>query len=363
MKYKNLLLIVAFLMLLGACNQPQQENINTDLLVKNFRPESIFNIPKTKVTKAKFPVVDMHSHPYAMSKQEISTWVENMDKFGIERTIILTFETGSSFDSIVDQYSDYPDRFELWCGFDYTGYNEKGWSENAIAELERCYKSGAKGVGELGDKGLGLLYSKPTPAKGMHIDDARLKPVLEKCGELKMPINIHVSEPMWMYEPVDSTNDGLNNAASWHIDLNQKGILNHHQLIQTLENAVRENPNTTFIACHFANCSYDLSIVANLLDNYPNFYADISARYGETAPIPRFMYNFYEKYQDRLFYGTDMGFDTTMYESTFRVLQTADEHFYYHESYNYHWALYGFDLSDEVLKKVYKENSVKLLGR
>jgi hypothetical protein len=103
-----------------------------------------------------------------------------------------------------------------------------------------------------------------------------------------MPINIHVAEPIWFYQPMDSTNDGLMNAYHWRLD-NQPGIVGHQGMIQILERAVKRHPKTTFIACHFANCDYDLTILGDLFDKYPNLYADISARYAETAPIPRFV--------------------------------------------------------------------------
>lgn len=327
------------------------------LLLKNYKPESIYQIPETTISKAKFPVIDMHSHPYAQTPEQLDQWVVNMDSAGITKTILLTYTYGSEFDSIVAFYSKYPDRFELWCGFDYTGYDEPGYGPEAVAELERCYKMGAKGVGELGDKGQGLFYSKP-PAYGMHIDDPRIDPLLEKCAELKMPINIHVGEPQWFYEPMDSTNDGLMNAYSWRLD-NQEG-LNLDEVLKTLENALEKHSNTTFIACHLANQNTDLSKLGNLLDKYPHFYADISARYAENAPVPIYTRKFFEKYQDRLFYGTDMGFEKSMYEVTFRILETNDEHFYEIDLFNYHWPLYGFGLSDEVLKKLYRENALKL---
>jgi len=91
-------------------------------------------------------------------------------------------------------------------------------------------------------------------------------------------------------------------------------------------------------------------------------YADISARYAETAAIPRFVAQFYEKYQDRLVYGTDMRFGTEMYRLTFRILESADEHFYAGDSYRYHWPLHGLALNDGVLRKVYRENAMGILG-
>ena len=347
--------------ILLVCFGVNSATAQNDILLKDYKPESIYRIPKTTIEKAKFPVIDMHSHAYAKTKDEVEQWVKILDKLGIKKTIILTTQTGKVFDSIYAVYSKYEGRFEVWCGIDYTGYNKDGWSEKAIKELERCYKVGATGIGELADKGEGMFYSKPTKAYGMHLDDKRLQPVLKRSGELGMPINVHVADPYWMYEPIDEHNDGLMNAAKWKIDTSKKNILLHAGLIKSLENAVKQNPETTFIACHFANCSHDLSILGKLLDANDNLFADISARYGETAPVPRYTKAFYEKYQDKLLYGTDMGLNSSMYQSTFRILETEDEHFYIRELFSYHWPLHGFGLSDSILKKLYYENANKII--
>ncbi len=332
------------------------------LKLKNFRPVSIYKTAQTKIEKAKYPVIDFHSHDYAKSDAEVDEWVKTMDELNIAKTMILTYSTGARFDSLVEKYGRYKNRFALWCGFDYTGFDKPGWTERAVAELERCHKKGAIGVGELGDKGLGELYSKPTPGYGIHIDDPRMKPLLEKCAELHMPVSIHVAEDAWMYLNDDSTDDGLMNSATWKVDMTKKGILTHDQLIATLENAVKNNPKTTFIACHLANCCSDLSVLARLLDIYPNLYADIAARYAEISPIPRYTKAFMEKYAERLVYGTDMGTAKQMYKITFHILETADEHFYEHDYFSYHWPLYGLDLSDTTLKKLYSDNAKKILG-
>jgi predicted TIM-barrel fold metal-dependent hydrolase len=332
-----------------------------EILLKNYRPVSIFNVPVTQVDRAAFPVIDIHSHAYAKNEEDLEKWIKTMDACGIEKTIILTQSSGAKFDSIYDLYSKYGKRFELWCGFDYTGYDEPGFGPAAVKELERCYKKGARGVGELGDKGRGLFYCKPVKAWGMHIDDPAMRPLFDKCAELNMPVNIHVGDPVWMYEKMDSTNDGLMNALTWRIDMSLPGIIDLDALVNTLENAVRDNPKTTFIACHFANLNHDLEKLSVLLDKYPNLYADISARFAESAPIPRYMKTFYEKYQDRLLYGTDMGYNADMYRITFRILETDDEHFYETDQFGYHWPLNGFGLSEEILKKVYHDNALKVL--
>jgi hypothetical protein len=100
-----------------------------------------------------------------------------------------------------------------------------------------------------------------------------------------MPISIHVAEDAWMYAKPDSTNDGLMNSATWNVDLTKKNLLGHDELLKTLENAVRDNPKTTFIACHLANTCADLSLLGKLFDTYSNLYADIGARYAEISPI------------------------------------------------------------------------------
>lgn len=337
----------------------QQDSVN-ELLLKNYRPSAMHRTSHTEVEEARYPVIDMHAHPYADSPEAVAQWVKTMDEAGIDKSVVMTYATGKRFDSLFQIYSRYPERFILFCGLDYTGYDQPGFGPAAVKELERCFKLGARGVGELGDKGKGLFYSKPVPAYGMHIDDSRMDPIIEKCGELGMPISIHVAEPIWMYAKMDSTNDGMMNAYKWRLD-NQASIVDHAGMINILENAVKKHPETNFIACHYANCSYDLSILGNLLDQYPNLYADIAARFAETATIPRHVNKFFEKYQDRLVYGSDMGMDKEMYKVTFRILETEDEHFYEHKLFSYHWPLNGYALSDKVLKKVYRDNALKLL--
>ena len=356
MNQKSFCLLVMISLLLTFTSTAFSQNVN-DLKLKDFHPVSIYKTPVTKIQKAKYPVIDFHSHDYPKTDAQVDEWVRTMDEVGIAKTIILSYTTGKSFDSVVAKYARYKDRFEIWCGFDYTGYEQPGWEQHAVAELERCYKMGARGVGELGDKGLGEFYSKPTAGLGLHIDDERMKPLLEKCAALQMPVSIHVAEDAWMYAKTDSTNDGLMNSATWHVDMSKKGILDHDQLIATLENAVKNNPRTTFIACHLANTCSNLNVLARMFDTYPNLYADIAARYGEIAPIPRFVHAFMEKYANRLVYGTDMGTSKEMYRVTFRILETADEHFYEQEFFNYHWPLYGLSLTDATLKKIYSDNS------
>jgi predicted TIM-barrel fold metal-dependent hydrolase len=330
------------------------------ILLKDYRPKSIYKIPVTEIPKAKFPVIDMHSHPYAKTAREIEEWVRNMDEVGVEKTTILTMATGAKFEEIYRKYAKHPERFEMWCGFDFTGYDEPGFGPAALKELERCRQAGARGVGEIHDKGKGLRSGKAN-APGMHPDDARMDSLWEQCGELGMPISLHVADPIWMYQKMDRHNDGLMNAYEWRLD-NQPNIVRLSGMVDIFERTLARHRNTTFIACHFMNLDYDLARLGEVLERNPNLYADISARYAETAPIPRFASQFYAKHAERLVYGTDMGFDKAMYRVTFRILESLDEHFYETEQFSYHWSLNGFGLSDSILRQVYHDNAAKLLA-
>lgn len=333
------------------------------ITLAEYNPVSIYNVPVTNITKAKYPVVDMHSHDYPTTEAELDQWVATMDASNIRKTIVLSGYIGTEFDELVSRYSKYSDRFELWCGLDLTKYGTDDFIPTLVAELERCHSLGAKGIGELTDKGDGvyLAFQDQYMAKGLHLNSPLMDQVYSKCKDLNMPLSIHVSEPYWFYLDIDASNDGLMNAEYWHIDTSVPDRHNYQQLLAEFGEAVSKNPETMFIACHYMNANHDLDTLGSYFDLYPNLYADISARFGETGSIPRYMKEFYTKYADRLLYGTDNGTGSLMYQITFRFLETADEHFYY-PSLLYHWNYSAYDISDDVLKKVYYENAERVFG-
>jgi uncharacterized protein len=331
------------------------------LLLKDYRPQPIHKIPVTEVLKAKYPAIDMHSHVNAKTPEEILAWVKTMDEVGIAKTIVLTSATGARFDDLQKMYSKHPDRFELWCGLDYTGFDKPGFGPAAAKELERCFRAGARGVGEIIDKGAGIVRAADLNAR-MHPDDPRMDPVWQKCAVLGMPVSLHVADPVWAYQTMDQTNDGLMNALTWRLD-NKPDIVKFDGMIEILERTVKRHPKTIFVACHFANLDYDLGRLGKLLEAYPNLYADTSARFGETAAAPRSTIKFLAKYAGRVVYGTDQGRDIRMYRTSFRILETLDEHFYAPDFYHYHWNLSGFGLPDPVLKQLYRETALRIVAR
>jgi predicted TIM-barrel fold metal-dependent hydrolase len=354
---RSLLIRSSPMLLWIVASWPTAAQTPDEILLKDYKPRSIFRIPETRLEKARYPAIDVHSHDYAPTATDVERWVKTMDAVGLERTIILSGSTGAKFDATVARYGKHPTRFSTWCGIDFNGLHEPGFGPAAVAELERCHKAGAKGVGELSDKGRGLGATSNT--LGMHLDDPRMDPILQKCAELQMPVNVHVGEDRWMYEPMDTTNDGLMNAWKWRIR-SAPGVLQHPEVVDTLERAVKKHPRTIFIACHLANCCSDLNRLGAMLDKYPNLHADIGARFAELSPIPRTVSQFFQRYQDRLLYGTDMNPEAEMYRVTFRLMETSDEHFYPSYFRKYHWPMHAWTLPDGVLKKIYRDNALKL---
>ena len=236
-----------FVAIASVCILTTSSGQNIDnLKLKDYRPVSIFKVPVTIVQKAKYPAIETHAHA-VRSEQAIAECVKAMDASGIEKVIILSGASGARFDTLVKWYSKYGNRFELWCGFDNTGYDKPGYGPAAVKELERCHKMGAKGVGELMYKGKGAPPSA-TSRPMMLPDDPREDLLFEKCAELKMPVNLHVSEDKWMYETMDSTNDGLINASSWRVN-NENGTKSHEEMLDRLENTLKKTSQNNFCCC------------------------------------------------------------------------------------------------------------------
>ncbi len=346
------------------------DNLPAQLRLWDFQPTSIFKIPVTKIEKARYPVIDLHQHGAHHGPdpvQAIDNMVKTMDAVGVERSVIFT-GTGEpgKFAQISKLYAAHPGRFNLWCSFDLTGLNSPGFGPKALDALEQCRHLGAEGIGEITDKGFGIgsERSGATIVPGAHPDDARLAPLWEKAGRLGMPISIHVSDPIWVYEPMDNHNDWLPAAWTWRIPPTP-GLLDQDGLIQSLERAVQNHPKTIFSACHLIQQDYNLERLGEILDRHPNLYADLSARVQEISTIPRFSGAFIQKYQDRIVYGTDFDYNEEAIRCEFRTLETLDEHFYIvYPGYNHSfWPMNGLGLPDAVLKKLYRENALRIYQR
>ena len=121
------------------------------------------------------------------------------------------------------------------------------------------------------------------------------------------------------------------------------------------------HPKTTFIAAHLAYHANDLARLGALIDRLPNVYPEVAAVLAEFGRQPRAARAFFIRYQDRLLFGKD-SFQPDEYPYYWRTFETGDEYFDYYRDYHAFWKLYGLELPDEVLKKLYYRNALKLVA-
>jgi predicted TIM-barrel fold metal-dependent hydrolase len=348
------------------------------LLLKDYRPKSIYKIPISEIPKPKFPAIDCHHHAPAKAQEQVDQEVKIMDASGVQASVAFPAVgqgpgyRGDVFDNVAKIYGKYPKRFYVYCGLDLSGVGKPGFGPATVKELERCHKAGAVGVGEIHDKGMGIGGAIGGPAnwsgtrgnrpategrKGYHPDAPELDAIWEKCADLGMPINLHVSDPYWSYLPQNRYNDGLMNEFSWRLD-NKPEIMQHNELIESYERAAKRHPRTVFIASHMANLDYDLNRLGGIFERNPNFFVDISARFHELCTVPRASAAFLKKWSHRVTYGTDIPFSQHLFSLTYRIMESEDEHFYdqdFYFNFNYHWPMYGMALPEAVLRNIYQD--------
>lgn len=330
------------------------------VLLKDYRPESSLVVPETRVGEARFPVIDVHTHTFMSNIRtpaDVDDWVRTMDEVGIEKSIVFTGAIGEEFARQVKLYlKRYPGRFQLWCSIDTRDIDAPDYPERVVRELERCYRMGARGVGELTDKGSGLQQETRPPGKRLHLDDPRLDPLWRKCAELKLPVNLHVADHPSCWRPLGPTQERTPDFQ--HFNLYGKDVLSYEELLARRDRLLARHAATTFILCHLSNQGNDLASLARALDRFPNLYLDISARDYELGRQPRFARRFLEYYSDRVLFGTDMGREKHMYQMWWRLLETPDEYM----PGRIWWRYYGLELSPETLEKLYRGNALRILN-
>lgn len=334
------------------------------VFLKDYAPRSSVVADKTTIPKARYPVIDAHIHHYPGQgghndpEQALADWVTTMDEVGIEQSVVLTGATGDAFDHLVQMYLEpYPDRFQLYCGVESSGIDQPDYPDRAVAELERCYKRGARGIGEVTDKGFGITRDRSlAPEDRLHPDDDRLDAFWKRAGELNLPVNIHIADHPSAWQAPDVFQE----RTPIFQQFNQHGRegLSYEELLPLLPSTLRKHPDTTFIACHLANLGNDLGRLAGMLDEHDNLYVDISARDYEVGRQPRGAAKFMNDYQDRVLFGTDMGMDRGMYQAWWRLLESDDEHM----TGRVWWRYYGLDLPDPVLESLYRANAQRLMN-
>jgi len=333
------------------------------ILLKDYSPASSLVVPQTRVPKARYPVIDVHTHS-SMNKMktpaDVEAWVRRMDEVGVQLSVVFTEAVGGEFDRQAKLFlTRYPDRFQVYCGLDTTDIEAPDYADRAVRELERCYRQGARGVGEITDKGWGLQASEQSAlprAKRLRLDDPRLDKFWQMCAELTLPINVHIADHPSCWQPLGPHQERTPDFQGFN--LYHKDVPSYEELLATRDRLLARHPQTRFIFCHFSNQGNDLAALAKAMDRFPNLRLDISARDYELGRQPRAARQFLTRYKDRVFFGTDMGWERPMYEGWWRLLETADEYL----PGRIWWRYYALELPDDVLKSLYRDNALRWLN-
>jgi predicted TIM-barrel fold metal-dependent hydrolase len=374
----------------GACKQAAPPPAKAVLDLPDFQPRSMLHVPETKVAKARFPVIDIHTHLSFSKKSknggaygEELTWLgeppeflEVMDRKNLRMLVNITGGTGPGLRSSVAKLDRaHPGRFLTFTEPTFSRTAEPGYAKFQADELARAHNDGARGLKVL--KTLGLyLRERVTEGPLVKVDDPRFDPMWEAAAALKMPINIHTADPEAFFLPIDRFNERyeeLHNHPDW--SFHGKDFPSFQELMEARNRVYAKHPKTQFISLHVGNDAENLAYVSECLDKYPNMHVELGARIGELGRQPRASKKFFDKYQDRILFGTDATphgdstpqqvYNDALYEIYFRFLETEDEYFDYAPAAvppQGRWRIYGIGLSEQVLKKVYFQNAERLLG-
>lgn len=331
-----------------------------DMSFEEYEPKSGLTVPEHPVKRAKYPFIDVHNHQNStMNKAALEKLVKDMDGINLQTMVNLSGGTGDNLkNGLTNMKGNYPTRFLLFANVDFKNIDDPDFGKKAAAQLEQDVKNGAQGLKIF--KNLGLTLTDKN-GKRIATDDPRLDPIWAKCGQLGIPVLIHTGEPKQFFDPQDKNNE------RW-LELKQypsrarpaDKYPGWEQVMAEQHRMFRKHPKTKFINAHLGWLGGDLARLGKLMDEMPNMYTEIGAVLAELGRQPRFARDFFIKYQDRIMFGKD-SWEPTEYYTYFRVLETKDEYFDYYRKRHAFWKMYGLDLPDEVLKKLYYKNALKVI--
>jgi predicted TIM-barrel fold metal-dependent hydrolase len=327
--------------------------------ITDYKPKSTLVVPEHPVPRAKFPVIDLHGHPPALvSAQAIQMVLAAMDSLNIRVMVQANGVSGDRLKAQLDAIaaSGQKDRFVVFTSVNWRSIGP-GFGARAAAQLEADVKAGALGLGEIGkDLGMGIRNPDGTRLK---LDDPELDPVWETAGKLNIPVFIHTGEPPAFFEPLDYRNERWLELALFPERRHQEGV-RFEELMAERDRVFMKHPKTKFVAAHMGWHANDLARLGRMFDRMPNLYTEVGAILYDLGRQPRFAHDFFVKYQDRIMFGKD-SFQPDEYPYYWRVFETTDEYFDYYRDYHAFWKLYGMNLPDDVLKKLYYKNAWKIV--
>jgi predicted TIM-barrel fold metal-dependent hydrolase len=329
--------------------------------ITDYKPRSTLVVAEHPRPRAKFPAIDIHSHqPTPISPADFDRVVAAMDALNLKLIVNLSGGSGERLRRGLEAIRSSPhrDRMVLFANVDFSGGVGPGFGARAAAQLEADIHAGALGLKIFKDLGLRVRRVDGTR---LPLDDPELDPIWETCGRLNVPVLIHTAEPAPFFDPIDYTNERWLELALYP---SRRYPADQFPRFETLmaerDRMFARHPKTRFIAAHMAYHANDLARLGRLLDRLPNVYTETAAVLAELGRQPRTAHAFFVKYQDRILFGKD-SFQPDEFPYYWRTFETADEYFDYYRDYHAFWKLYGLDLPDAVLKKLYHDNAAAVV--
>lgn len=340
---------------------PAAAQVSDTMDIETYRPTSSLVVPRHELTRAKFPFIDVHAHQRRdLSQSQVDEIVAAMDAMNMKVMVNLSGGAGERFRQAAATFLSRKDgRFVIFANVPLERIDEPDFAAEVTRQLRDDVKAGAKGLKIF--KNLGMFLTDKA-GRRVPTDDPRLDPIWDACAELGIPVLIHTGEPSPFWEPWDEHNE------RW-LELKQRPnrrrddptrFASFEQTMAEQQNLFRKHPKTTFIMAHLGWRGNDLERLGRILDGLPNVYTEMGAVLAELGRQPRAAHAFLVKYQDRVLFGKD-SWEPSEYHVYFRTLETADEYFDYYRPRHAHWKIYGVDLPDEVLKKIYYKNALRII--
>ena len=359
------LLIICLCALTIRTISAQQKPADMPLGFEEYDPISTLRVPDHKLMRAKYPFIDVHNHQWNMDDASLPPLLKQMDSLNMGIMVNLSGRAwGSEAESdkfftksLANIKQTNTPRLILFTNILFDGIGTPGWTEASVKRLEADVKAGAHGLKIY--KTLGM-DTKDAKGERVHIDDPRLDPIWEKCGQLGIPVLIHTADPKSFWDPMDRYNERW---LELKLHPNRKRGANSvdwAKLLDEQHHIFQKHPKTTFINAHMGWYPNNLGKLDSLMGIYPNMMLEIGAVIAELGRQPHAAHAFFVKHQDRILFGKD-SWVPSEYSTYFRVLETNDEYFPYHKKYHAFWRMYGMALPDEVLKKVYYKNALRLI--
>jgi predicted TIM-barrel fold metal-dependent hydrolase len=329
--------------------------------IVDYRPKSTLVTAVHLKPKAKYPAVDFHGHPQGLLTPDgLVTLGNALDSLNVRMMVSADNMSGDRLKTAlanIKANEKMKDRVRVLAGIDFRNVGP-GWAQKAVAQLDADVAAGAVGVGEI-SKSFGLSIKKPDGSR-LKIDDPELDPLWDECARLGIPVFIHTADPQEFFEPIDYTNERwLELSLFADRRYPQDRFPSFETLMTERDNLFRKHKNVTFVAAHMGWHANNLARLGKMLDEMPNLYTEVGAVLYDIGRQPRAAHDFFVKYQDRILFGKD-SFQPEEYPYYWRVFETQDEYFDYYRNYHAFWKLYGIDLPDSVLKKVYFANALKI---